>query len=113
MFSIYDCETKQRVSDESYATAEEAGHDYYMNQGHTYVGVIPYAERAAVIGQVILQGDVLCNELQPSQSRDGSRTTRWLVVIADTPENDEHGAYKAGHVLTLTTGISDRDVVAA
>lgn len=40
MFTIFDCLTKQRVSDRSYATAEEANHDYYMNQGHTYIGVI-------------------------------------------------------------------------
>lgn len=40
MFSIFDCETRKRVSDESYATAAEAYRDYYMNDGHTFVGVI-------------------------------------------------------------------------
>jgi hypothetical protein len=40
MFSIFDCDTRQRVSDESYATADEAYRDYYMNDGHTFVGVI-------------------------------------------------------------------------
>jgi hypothetical protein len=39
-FSIFDCETGERVSEETYATAEEANHDYYMNAGHTRVGVI-------------------------------------------------------------------------
>jgi hypothetical protein len=39
-FSIFDCLTHQRVSCQSYDTAEEANHDYYMNAGHTYVGLI-------------------------------------------------------------------------
>lgn len=41
MFSIFDCTTGERVSDKSYATLEEANHDYFMNQGHTRVGEIP------------------------------------------------------------------------
>lgn len=40
MYTIFDCLTKERVSDRSYATTDEANHDYYMNQGHTYIGVI-------------------------------------------------------------------------
>jgi hypothetical protein len=36
-FSIFDCETGKRISDESYATAEQANHDYHMNAGHTCV----------------------------------------------------------------------------
>lgn len=39
-FSIFDCLTKERVSDQSYATVDEANHDYYANAGHTYVDVI-------------------------------------------------------------------------
>lgn len=39
-FSIFDCDTRERVSDQSYPTADEANHDYYMNAGHTFVGVI-------------------------------------------------------------------------
>lgn len=37
MWSIFDCLTRQRVSDKSYDTHEEASHDYYLNQGHTFV----------------------------------------------------------------------------
>lgn len=40
MFSIFDNFTGKRVSEDSYATAEEANHDYYMNAGSTHVGVI-------------------------------------------------------------------------
>lgn len=36
-FSIFDCENGKRISDESYATAEQANHDYHMNAGHTCV----------------------------------------------------------------------------
>lgn len=71
---------------------------------------IPYAERAAVIGQVMLSGDVLCDELEPTHASDGSFTTRWLRVVNDSPETSEHGAYKAGNILTLTAGVSDKDV---
>jgi hypothetical protein len=39
-FSIFDCTTRKQVSDRVYDTAEEANHDYYMNQGHTYMGVL-------------------------------------------------------------------------
>ena len=67
----------------------------------------PYADRAKVIRQVVLSGDVLCDELEPTY---GSFTTRWLRVLADTPETSKHGAYPAGHVLTLTAGLSDKDV---
>lgn len=38
-FSVFDNITRKRVSDEWYATAEEANRDYYMNFGHTHVGV--------------------------------------------------------------------------
>lgn len=72
-----------------------------------------YAYRAAVIGQVVLSGDVLCDELESTvDSVDGS-VCRWLRVIADAPETDKHGAYRAGHVLTLTAGLSDKDVTPA
>jgi predicted nucleic acid-binding Zn ribbon protein len=71
---------------------------------------LPYHQRAAVIGQVMLSGDVLCDELKPTHATDGSFTTRWLRVVADAPETDRHGAYKAGHILTLTAGVSDKDV---
>lgn len=40
MFSIFDNFTGKRVSESSYATVEEANHDYYMNHGHTHVGII-------------------------------------------------------------------------
>lgn len=70
-----------------------------------------YADRAKVIGQVVLSGDVLCDELEPTHATDGSFTTRWLHVVADTPETQKHGAYCAGHVLTLTAGVSDTDVI--
>ena len=73
---------------------------------------VPYAERAAVIGQVMLSGDVLCDELEPTHASGGPFTTRWLRVVADVPETCEHGAYKAGHILTLTAGLSDKDVMA-
>lgn len=43
LFTIFDCTTGRRVSKRSYATAEEANHDYYMNAGHTCVG--PVSER--------------------------------------------------------------------
>lgn len=43
LFTIFDCTTGRRVSKRSYATAEEASHDYYMNAGHTCVG--PVSER--------------------------------------------------------------------
>lgn len=39
-FSIFDCFTHERVSDEMYATVEEANHDYHMNAGRTYIGVV-------------------------------------------------------------------------
>jgi hypothetical protein len=39
-FSIFANETGERVSDATYTTAEEANHDYYMNQGHTHVGLV-------------------------------------------------------------------------
>ena len=72
---------------------------------------LPYAQRAAVIGQVMLSGDVvLCDELEPTHASDGSFTTRWLRVVADAPETEKHGAYKSGHLLTLTAGLSDKDV---
>jgi hypothetical protein len=58
----------------------------------------------------MLSGDVLCDELEPTHATDGSFTTRWLRVVADAPETDRHGAYKAGHILTLTAGVSDKDV---
>lgn len=54
MFTIFDCLTKQRVSDRSYATVEEASHDYYMNQGHTYIGVIAQHSDPAPIQQEIV-----------------------------------------------------------
>lgn len=41
MFSIFDCRTKERVSERVYAACEEASHDYYLNRGHTFVGAIP------------------------------------------------------------------------
>jgi hypothetical protein len=44
-FSIFDCLTHQRVSEETYATADEANHDYHMNAGHTYVGVVAPARQ--------------------------------------------------------------------
>jgi hypothetical protein len=40
MFSIFDNSTGKRVSEDSYATADEANHDYCMNAGSTHVGVI-------------------------------------------------------------------------
>lgn len=40
MYSIFDCFTHERVSDQTYTTREEANHDYYMNAGHTYIGVV-------------------------------------------------------------------------
>lgn len=43
-FSIFDCTTHARVSDESYRTAEEAKHDYHMNAGHTYVRTVDESE---------------------------------------------------------------------
>lgn len=47
-FSIFDNFTRKRVSEDSYATADEANHDYYMNAGCTHVGVIDaYEEDAA------------------------------------------------------------------
>jgi hypothetical protein len=47
-FSIFDCLTHQRVSEETYATADEANHDYHMNAGHTCVGVVaPARQRGA------------------------------------------------------------------
>lgn len=49
MFSIFDCGTNDRLSQESYATAEEANHDYHMNHGHTYVGVVPPVKNAGVV----------------------------------------------------------------
>lgn len=39
-FSIFDCSTHERLSEQSYTTAEEASRDYHMNTGHTYIGVI-------------------------------------------------------------------------
>jgi hypothetical protein len=39
MFSIFDCTTDKRISDQSYSTREEANHDYFMNEGHTYIDV--------------------------------------------------------------------------
>lgn len=48
MFSIFDNSTGKRVSEESYATAEEANHDYYMNHGSTHVGIISGETREAV-----------------------------------------------------------------
>lgn len=68
-----------------------------------------YADRAAVIGRVLLSGDVLCEELESTGSPD-TFVTRWLRVVADSPETSKHGAYKAGHILTLTAGVSDKDV---
>ena len=40
IWSIFDCETGLRVSDRAYATTEEANHDYYMNAGRTFIGII-------------------------------------------------------------------------
>ncbi len=71
---------------------------------------VPYADRAPVIGQVTLCGDVLCDELQPTVDSINGNVCRWLKVVSDSPETDKHGAYPAGHVLTLTAGISDKDV---
>ena len=79
-------------------------------------GPAKYADSAPVIGRVKLNGDVLCDELQPTVSLDPHAewpVCRWLVVVADVAENRDHGAYKAGHVLTLTAGLSDKEVVAA
>lgn len=70
---------------------------------------IPYDQRAAVIGQVMLSGDVLCDELESTGSPE-TFVTRWLRVVEDSPETSKHGAYKAGHILTLTVGVSDKDV---
>lgn len=39
-FAIFDCITRQRVSQESWATCEEASHAYELNAGHTYVGFV-------------------------------------------------------------------------
>lgn len=46
-FSIFDNFTGKRVSEDSYATADEANHDYYMNAGSTHVGVIDAYEQDA------------------------------------------------------------------
>lgn len=39
-FSIFDNKTGKRISSDSYATAEEANHDYHMNSGATHVGTV-------------------------------------------------------------------------
>lgn len=44
-FTILDCRTGKQVSDHTYATAAEAGHDYHMNAGQTCVGLAPDARR--------------------------------------------------------------------
>lgn len=49
MFTIFDNITKERVSPDSYTTSEEANHDYYMNAGHTHIGVIPVRTFFAVV----------------------------------------------------------------
>lgn len=40
MFSIFYCETGKRLSDREYLSADEANHDYYMNAGHSYIGIV-------------------------------------------------------------------------
>lgn len=40
MYSILDCETGKRLSDRSYETVDEANHDYYLNKGHSYIGIV-------------------------------------------------------------------------
>lgn len=40
MFTIFDCTTHARVSDRAYTTFEAASHDYHMNAGHTFVGIL-------------------------------------------------------------------------
>lgn len=71
-----------------------------------------YSDQAAVIGQVVLSGDVLCDELESTVDSSNGRICRWLRVISDAPETDKHGAYSTGQILTLTAGVSDKDVLA-
>jgi len=44
-YSIFDCLTRERVSESTYPTADEANHDYHMNAGHTYVGIVAPTRR--------------------------------------------------------------------
>lgn len=39
-YGVFDCETHQQLSDRLYPTAEEANHDYHMNEGHTYINPV-------------------------------------------------------------------------
>ena len=74
MFSIYDNLTGKRVSEDSYATADEANRDYYMNEGHTHVGVVcprlsnPQRKALSFIA---------------TKPRDGKQG-RWVDLLSDT-----------------------------
>jgi hypothetical protein len=44
-YSIFDCLTRERLSNKSYTTVDDANHDYFMNEGQTYVGIIAMTRR--------------------------------------------------------------------
>ena len=117
MFSIFDCETHTRVSDVAYATAEEANHDYHMNEGHTHIGDIAYERTRAIAAagrraaEIVAIGDTDCCEIcgciRSTKVIDGVRTCFMHVTEAQWGESvdicSRCGAHKFAHGMISST----------
>lgn len=83
LWSIFDCDTHQRVSERAYASVEEANHDYHMNQGHTYIGPVTQTlEGSAMLELLDWLQERKENCLRLAKSRDERDQGGWFEDAA-------------------------------
>ena len=84
-WSIFDCTTGERVSKESYASSEEANHDYHMNQGHTFIAPVSVRLRRLMGMRIPPQKTPLQKALTPDQFE----ALEWALGVS----HEEQGHY--------------------